>query len=77
MSTAENAFDMDVDLEGADGHDGGSGLQAAIAASRRAETKSAQVEFAASLSACRAYLLAVWRLNGESTVIFVVRTYAS
>lgn len=43
MSTAENVFDMDVDLEGADGQEGESGLEAAIAASRRAETRSAQV----------------------------------
>lgn len=47
MSTVENVFDMDGDLEGADGHEGESGLEAALAASRRAEAKSAQVKLVA------------------------------
>lgn len=45
---AENVFDMEADLEGANGRDGESGLEAALAASRRAETKSAQVRFSSS-----------------------------
>jgi len=43
LSTVDGGFDMERDLEGADGAEGESSLQAALAASRRAEAKSAQV----------------------------------
>lgn len=44
MSTVESVFDLEGDLEGGDGlEEGGSSLQAGLAASRRAEAKSAQV----------------------------------
>lgn len=43
MSTAKHVVDMEGETEGADGHEEESGLEAALAASRRAEAKSAQV----------------------------------
>ncbi len=43
LSTVDGGFDREGDLGGADGAEGESSLQAAIAASRRAEAKSAQV----------------------------------
>ncbi|CAB1105899.1 unnamed protein product [Ectocarpus sp. CCAP 1310/34] len=57
MTEAGGVFDLDGDPEGAEGHEGGSSLQAVLAASRqRAEAKSAQ-ELQLELEAVRLRLL--------------------
>ncbi|CBJ28638.1 conserved unknown protein [Ectocarpus siliculosus] len=57
MTDAGGVFDLDGDPEGAEGHEGGSSLQAVLAASRqRAEAKSAQ-ELQLELEAVRLRLL--------------------
>ncbi|CAN0481380.1 unnamed protein product, partial [Ectocarpus sp. 12 AP-2014] len=57
MTEAGGVFDFDGDPEGAEGHEGGSSLQAVLAASRqRAEAKSAQ-ELQLELEAVRLRLL--------------------